>query len=135
MPLRYVTLKSKFYTRNMQTVPPLLLELTALVLVVLFASWYGPQIRRKKEVQELSILNAMYRYARRHNTFVRSHNGVRFVVVMGTRGFHYMLDGEMVSRAQLLSALGDENDRALLNKVESEESRQGPTPTRLTAPA
>jgi hypothetical protein len=118
----------------MPAVPPVLLEMTALVLLVLFAAWYGPQIRRKKELQELTTLNAMYRYAKRHNTFVRNHNEIRFVVVLGTRGFHYMFDGQMVSRAKLLKAIGEENERILL-KIEGEESRQGPTPTRLTAPA
>lgn len=118
----------------MQTAPAFLLEATALVALVLFAWWYGPQIRRRKEIHELSILTAMYRYARRHNTFVRNHNGTRFVVVLGTRGFHYMLDGEMISRAKLLKTIGEENERILL-KIEGEESRQGPTPTRMTAPA
>ncbi len=65
---------------------------------------------------------------------MRNHNQIRFVVVLGTRGFHYMLDGGMVSRVKLLKALGEENERMLL-KIEGEESRQGPTPTYLTAPA
>jgi len=82
----------------------------------------------------LGQLEAMYRYARRHNTFVRRHKGLRFVVVLGSRGFHYMLEGHSVSRARLLRALG-EGGEALLLKAEGEENRHGPTPTFTTAVA
>ncbi len=64
MAYRYANHNVFRYTCNtMPVLPPVLLEMTALVLLVLFAAWYGPQIRRKKELQELSTLNSMYRYA------------------------------------------------------------------------
>lgn len=96
--------------------------------------WIGPNLARRQEERTLSLLARMERFARRHNTFVRNCNGTRYVVVLGHKGFHYMVNGQFVSRAQLSKALGVQYER-LIAKAEEEEQRHGPTPTFRTQPA
>ena len=106
--------------------------LIALLLMVL---WLGPALSQRRMDYDNRMMARMHRYARRHNTFVRNANSVRFVVVLGTRGFHYMMNGRWVRRSQLLQAIGEADERLLL-KAEGEESRQGPIATlALTQPA
>jgi len=83
------------------------------VVAVFLLRWGIPAWLRQRAERALGQLEAMYRYARRHNTFVRRHS---------------------VSRARLLRALG-EGGEALLLKAEGEENRHGPTPTFTTAVA
>lgn len=104
------------------------------VIVALLPVWVIPNLLRRQAERALSQLEAMHRYARRHNTFVRQHKGLRFVVVLGSHGFHYMLEGYSISRLRLLRALGEESEGVLL-KAEGEESHHGPTPTFTTAAA
>lgn len=115
-----------------QTIVTLLLAVT--VVVALLPVWIIPSLSRRKAERQLDQLNELYRYARRHNTFVRNHNGLRYVVVLGSRGFHYLLEGHSVSRERLLRALGEDKEGLLL-KAEGEESRHGPSPTFTTAAA
>ena len=96
--------------------------------------WVGPRLNRRIEEQQLSLLARMERFARRHNTFVRNCNSVRWVVVLGQNGFHYMIGGKFVSRDQLIKTLGTQHER-LITKAEEEEQRHGPTPTFRTQPA
>ncbi|RMH56041.1 MAG: hypothetical protein D6684_06130 [Deinococcus-Thermus bacterium] len=103
-------------------------------VLVLLPLWLVPFLKRRREERELLALNKMYRFARRHNTFVRNFQGVRFVVVLGSEGFRYMLGGQFVSRERLLKALGEENEKVLL-KAEGEESQSGPVQLLLTSPA
>ncbi len=103
-------------------------------LLVLVLTGLIPAIKRRRQEQALLVLEKMHCFALKHNTFVRNHQGVRFVVVLGTQGFCYMLSGQFVSRERLLKALGEENEKYLL-KAEGEESRHGPTLTLITAPA
>lgn len=103
-------------------------------LVVLVPVWLMPTFNRRRQERELFALSKMQRFAFKHNTFVRNHQGVRYVVVLGKQGFYYMLAGQFVSRERLLKILGEENEKHLL-KAESEESRHGPTLTLVTLPA
>ncbi|MER3483244.1 MAG: hypothetical protein C4332_08965 [Meiothermus sp.] len=114
------------------TIVVLLLLVT--VVVALLPAWIIPRLTRRKVERELNQLNDLYRYARRHNTFVRSFNGRRFVVTLGSQGLHYVLENQFVSRERLLRALG-EGGEGPLRKAEEEESRHGPTPTFTTAAA
>ncbi len=111
----------------------LLLFLVTACLVFL-PSWLARAMAERRRRRELQALERMHRFARKYNTFVRNHHGVRYVVVLGKQGFHYMLWGQLVSRQRLLKALGEEHERVLL-KAESEESRHGPVPTTITVPA
>ncbi|WP_027882727.1 hypothetical protein [Meiothermus rufus] len=111
----------------------LLLFLVTACLVFL-PIWLARALGERRQQRELQALERMYRFARKHNTFVRNHQGVRYVVVLGKQGFHYMLWGQMVSRQRLLKALGEEHERVLL-KAESEESQHGPTLISITVPA
>ncbi len=103
-------------------------------LVALVPIWLVPVLNRRRRQRELLALDQMHRFALKHNTFVRNHLGVRFVVVLGKQGFYYMLGGKFVSRERLLKALGEEHEKQLL-KAEGEESRHGPTLTLITIPA
>lgn len=96
--------------------------------------WVGPNLARRQEERNLSMLARMERFARRHNTFVRNCNSTRYVVVLGHKGFHYMVNGQVVSREQLTKALGNSYSHLIL-KAEEEEQRHGPTPTFRTQPA
>lgn len=109
-----------------------LFGVTALLVWVL--GWLVPFLNRRRQERELRILGKMQRFALKHNTFVRNHHGVRYVVVLGKQGFYYMLAGQFVSRERLLKVLGEENEKHLL-KAESEESCHGPTLTLVTLPA
>ncbi|RDI94784.1 hypothetical protein DV704_09905 [Meiothermus sp. QL-1] len=111
-----------------------LLLFGAALMAVLVFLWLMPTLERRRQERELQALHRMHRFALKHNTFVRKFQGVRFVVVLGQRGFHYMLGGQFVSRAQLLKAIGEENEKVLL-KAESEESQHGPVKTLATSPA
>ncbi len=108
-----------------------LFGVTALSVWVL--GWLIPFLNRRRQERELLILGKMQRFALKHNTFVRNHQGVRYVVVLGKQGFYYMLGGQFVPRERLLRVLGEENEKLLL-KAESEESRH-PTLTLITLPA
>ena len=90
-----------------------------------------PRLLRNQQEQQVRALARMHKYAKRHNTFVRTHKGIRFVIVLGTRGFHYMVDGRVLSREKLIAALGKEGDFAVA-KGEAEEEKQNPSPTRIT---
>ena len=90
-----------------------------------------PRLLRNQQEQQVRALARMHKYAKRHNTFVRTHKGMRFVIVLGTRGFHYMVDGRVLSREKLIATLGKEGDFAVA-KAEAEEEKQNPTPTRIT---
>ncbi|GIW35561.1 hypothetical protein [Meiothermus sp.] len=103
-------------------------------LIVLIPTWLMPVLKRRRQERELLALDRMYRFALKHNTFVRNHLGVRYVVVLGQQGFYYMLAGQFVSRGRLLKALGEEHEKQLL-KAEAEESRHGPTVNLITFPA
>ncbi|MCS7068395.1 MAG: heme exporter protein CcmD [Meiothermus sp.] len=103
-------------------------------LIVLALAWLMPLLKRRRQEQELRALERMHRFALKHNTFVRNHSGVRYVVVLGQQGFYYMLGGQFVSRERLLKALGEEHEKQLL-KAEGEESRHGPTLSLITFPA
>lgn len=103
-------------------------------LIVLIPTWLMPVLKRRRQERELLALDRMYRFALKHNTFVRNHLGVRYVVVLGQQGLYYMLAGQFVSRERLLKALGEEHEKKLL-KAESEESRHGPTASLTTIPA
>lgn len=103
-------------------------------LMVLVPVWLLPIQKRRRQERELLALDRMHRFALKHNTFVRNHLGVRYVVVLGKQGFYYMLGGQFVPRERLLKALGEEHEKLLL-KAESEESRHGPTLTLITIPA
>ena len=106
-----------------------------LFVLILFLLWLGPRLGQRRQENQLEALARMQRCARRHNTFVRNANGVRFVVILGMNGFHYMLDGQWVSRSRVVRSIGEADER-LLFKAEGEESRQGPVPTiSLTRPA
>jgi len=96
--------------------------------------WVGPLLTRRREEEQLSLLARMERFARRHNTFVRNCNSIRYVVVLGSRGFHYMVGGKYATKEQLLKVLGTQHER-LISKAEEEEQRHGPTPTLRTQPA
>ncbi|GIW24270.1 hypothetical protein [Meiothermus sp.] len=105
-----------------------------MALMVLIPLWLLPVLKRRRQEQELRALHKMHRFALKHNTFVRNHQGVRYVVVLGKQGFYYMLRGQFVSRDRLLKELGEEYEKQLL-KAESEESQHGPAVTLVTAPA
>jgi hypothetical protein len=106
------------------------LLMAGLVFVILFSVWY-PHAQQQKTDRNVRALARMLRHARRHNTLVRYHNGVPFVVTHQRRGLVYMYGGRMVSREQLVSLLGSE---AVVRRAEQEESMQAPNPTRLTIP-
>ncbi|WP_299427848.1 hypothetical protein [uncultured Meiothermus sp.] len=103
-------------------------------LLVLVPGWLVPVLNRRRQERELFALNKMHRFALKHNTFVRNHQGVRYVVVLGKQGFYYMLGGQFVPRDRLLKSIGEEHEKQLL-KAESEESCHGPTLTLITFPA
>lgn len=103
-------------------------------LIVLVPAWLMPILKRRRQEQELLVLERMHRFALKHNTFVRNQRGVRYVVVLGKQGFYYLLGGQFVTRDRLLKVLGEEHEKQLL-KAESEESRHGPTLTLVTSPA
>jgi hypothetical protein len=103
-------------------------------LLVLLPLWLIPLLNRRRQERELLALTKMHRFALKHNTFVRNHQGLRYVVVLGKNGFYYMLGGEFVSRERLLKALGEENEKYVL-KAEREESQHGPAPGLVTSPA
>ncbi len=103
-------------------------------LMVLVPAWLLPILKRRRQERELLALEKMHRFALKHNTFVRNHRGVRYVVVLGKQGFYYMLGGQFVTRERLLKMLGEEHEKHLL-KAEGEESRHGPTMTLVTGPA
>jgi len=102
--------------------------------MVLVPVWLMPVLDRRRQERALCVLEKMHRFALKHNTFVRNHQGVRFVAVLSKQGFYYMLGGQFVSRDQLLRATGEEYETKLL-KAEGEESRHGPTLTLITFPA
>jgi hypothetical protein len=115
-----------------ETLGVVLFGVTALPVLVL--GWLMPVLSRRRQERELIALQKMQRFALKHNTFVRNHQGVRYVVVLGKQGFYYMLGGQFVSRSRLLKVMGEEHEKQLL-KAESEESRHGPTHTLITLPA
>lgn len=103
------------------------LLLLALIWLVLYAPKMGEQSRDAK----VRALAKMSRHARRHNTVVRYHNGVPFVVTHQRRGLVYMLEGRTVSRERLVRALGHGGE-TVVSKVEQEEAMTAPNPTHLT---
>ncbi|GIW27794.1 MAG: hypothetical protein KatS3mg070_1157 [Meiothermus sp.] len=107
------------------------LIMASLVMVILFSVWY-PQAQNHKVDRDVQALARMVRHARRHNTVVRYHNGVPFVVTHQRRGLVYMCGGKLVTQQQLVSLLGSEE---IVSRVEREESMQTPNPTRLTIPS
>ncbi|AWR86645.1 hypothetical protein [Meiothermus taiwanensis] len=107
------------------------LLMAGLVFVILFSVWY-PHTQQQKADRNVRALSRMLRHARRHNTMVRYHNGVPFVVTHQRRGLVYMHGGRLVSREQLVNLLGSE---AVVRQAEQEESMQAPNPTRLTIPS
>eukprot|EP01047_Picozoa_sp_COSAG01_P091539 COSAG01_NODE_23115_length_828_cov_0.533608_2_plen_119_part_00 len=112
----------------------IILILLVTLVAVFFPSYIlAPLLRRRAERAVVQIED-LHRYARRHNTFVRTLNGRRYVVSLGSQGLHYVLENQFVSRERLLRALG-EGSEASLRKAEEEESRHGPTPTFTTAAA
>lgn len=102
-------------------------------LMVFVPTWLMPALKRRRQERELLALEKMHRFALKHNTFVRNHLGVRYVVVLSKQGFYYMLGGQFVSRERLLRVLGEDEKQLL--KAESEESRLGPTLSLITIPA
>ncbi|MCS7069055.1 MAG: hypothetical protein NZN28_10565 [Meiothermus sp.] len=106
------------------------LLMAGLVFLILFSAWY-PQAQNRKVDQEVRALARMSRHARRHNTLVRYHKGVPFVVTHQRRGLVYMFAGKMVTRDQLVKLLGSED---IVRRAEQEESQVAPHPTRLTIP-
>lgn len=110
----------------------LLITLFVLMFGLIMAGLlYMPRFLRNQQEQQVRALARMHKYAKRHNTFVRTHKGLRFVIVLGTRGFHYMIDGKVVTREKLMATLGKEGDFAIA-KAEAEEEKQNPSPTRIT---
>ncbi len=107
------------------------LVMAGLMFLILFSSWY-PQAQNRKADQGVRALARMSRHARRHNTLVRYHNGVPFVVTHQRRGLVYMYAGRFVTRQQLVNLLGSE---MVVRRAEQEESLQTPSPTRLTMPS
>jgi hypothetical protein len=110
------------------------LVITAFVLMfglIMVGLLMMPRFLRNQQEQQVRGLARMHKYAKRHNTFVRTHKAIRFVIVLGTKGFHYMVDGKVVSREKLLVVLGKEGDFAIA-KGEAEEEKQNPSPTRIT---
>lgn len=108
----------------MSLVVGLVLIMLGLIGLVLLAPGRPQEAR-------LRALAKMLRHAKRHNTIVRYHRGIPFVVAHQRRGLVYMLEGRWVSRERLLRALGPGGE-AVLSKVEEEESMTAPNPTRLT---
>lgn len=102
----------------------LLMGLLGLVL-------YAPKMGEHSRDAKVRALAKMSRHARRHNTVVRYHNGVPFVVTHQRRGLVYMLEGRNVSRERLVRALGHGGE-AVVSKVEQEEAMTAPSPTHLT---
>ncbi len=107
------------------------LLIASLVFVILFAMAY-PEAQKRKLDRGVRALARMSRHARRHNTVVRYHNGVPFVITHQRRGLVYMYAGRLVSRQELVKLLGDED---IVRRAEREESLQAPNPTRLTLPS
>lgn len=107
------------------------LVMAGLTFVILLSVWY-PQAQNHKADQSVKALARMFRHARRHNTLVRYHDGVPFVVTHQRRGLVYMYAGKFVTRQQLVNLLGSE---VVVRRVEQEESLQTPHPTRLTVPS
>ncbi len=107
------------------------LMMAGLMFLILFSAWY-PQVQNRKVDQSVRALARMSRHARRHNTVVRYHNGVPFVVTHQRRGLVYLYAGRVVSRQDLVKLLGNEE---VVSRAEREESLQAPNPTRLTLPS
>ncbi|GIW35549.1 hypothetical protein [Meiothermus sp.] len=106
------------------------LLMLGLAFLILFSIWY-PQAQNRKMDQGVRALARMSRHARRHNTLVRYYNGTPFVVTHQRRGLVYMYAGQLVTRAQLVQFLGNEE---VVRRAEREESQLAPNPTRLTIP-
>lgn len=106
------------------------LLMAGLMFLILFSAWY-PQAQNRKVDQGVRALARMARHARRHNTLVRYHQGVPFVVTHQRRGLVYMYAGKVVSRDQLVKLLGSDD---IVRRAEREESQLAPHPTRLTIP-
>ncbi|WP_299431482.1 hypothetical protein [uncultured Meiothermus sp.] len=107
------------------------LVMAGLMFLILFSAWY-PQAQNRKVDQGVRALARMSRHARRHNTLVRYHNGLPFVVTHQRRGLVYMYSGKMIARDQLVKVLGSED---IVHRAEREESLLAPNPTRLTIPS
>ncbi len=106
------------------------LVMAGLMFLILFSAWY-PQAQNRRMDQGVRALARMSRHARRHNTLVRYHHGVPFVVTHQRRGLVYMYAGKVVTRDQLVRLLGSEET---VSRAEQEESQVAPNPTRLTIP-
>lgn len=106
------------------------LVMAGLVFLIIISSWY-PQAQNRKADQGVRALARMARHARRRNTLVRYYNGTPFVVTHQRRGLVYMFAGRLVTRAQLVQFLGNEE---VVRRAEREESQLAPNPTRLTIP-
>jgi hypothetical protein len=98
---------------------------------LLLLVWKGPELFANPQDRAVRNLAKMARQAKRHNTVVRYHYGTPFVITHQRRGLVYMLNGELVSRDQLIAALGKDGPD-LVYKVESEERMSIPNPTRMT---
>lgn len=118
------------YSGHMETNFVTALLMAGLVFLILFSIWY-PQAQNHKVDQGVRALARMSRHARRHNTLVRYHNGIPFVVTHQRRGLVYMYAGKFVTRDQLVKLLGSED---IVRRAEREESMLAPNPTRLTIP-
>lgn len=102
-----------------------------LVAGLLLLVWKGPELFANPQDRAVRNLAKMARQAKRHNTIVRYHYGIPFVITHQRRGLVYMLNGEFVSRERLIAALGKDGPD-LVYKVEGEERMSIPNPTRIT---
>ncbi|MCL6526626.1 MAG: hypothetical protein K6T57_07035 [Thermaceae bacterium] len=102
-----------------------------MVAGLLLLVWKGPELFANPQDRAVRNLAKMARQAKRHNTIVRYHYGIPFVITHQRRGLVYMLNGEFVSRERLIAALGKDGPD-LVYKVEGEERMSIPNPTRIT---
>ncbi len=115
--------------------PEMLVWLLVLGAVVglLALAWKGPELWSFTSPQDRAVreLAKMARQAKRHNTIVRYQDGLPFVITHQRRGLVYMLQGRVVSRSELIRALGRSGLQTVV-RVESEERMSLPNPTRMT---
>lgn len=103
--------------------------MVAVVIGLIALAWKGPDIFAKHRKDPIRMLARMARHAKRHNTIVRYHNQIPFVITYQRRGLNYMLEGKLVSREELIKKLGT---KSLVEKVEEEEQMHPAAETRFT---
>lgn len=107
----------------------LFLVMVAVVVGLIALAWKGPELFAKYRKDPIRTLARMARQAKRHNTIVRYHNHIPFVISHQRRGLNYMLEGRFVSREDLIKAL---SSKSIVEKVEEEEQMRPASETRLT---